>query len=350
MKNDSKDARNLRFAVIGTGFWARFQLAAWRELSGVTPVALFNRTVSKAEKLASEFSIPKVYGNIDELLDKEKLDFVDIISDVDTHAQFVHKSAERGIDIICQKPLAATLQDAETMVENCKQSGSRLFVHENFRWQRPIRALKEKIASGIIGDPFKARLSFCSAFPVFSNQPFLAELSRFILTDVGSHVLDVARFLFGDVESLYCLTQRVNPGIRGEDVANVLLKMKSGLHCYSEMSYASLLEQESFPQTLALVEGTKGSIHLKHNFEMTVSTREGTTTERISIPFYPWADPAYAVVHSSIVDCNRNILQGLQGQSGFDAETTGADNLKTVRCVWASYESAETGRVIKIQD
>ena len=106
-----------------------------------------------------------------------------------------------------------------------------------------------------MAEPFKARVSFCSAFPVFDNQPFLAELEHFILTDIGSHVLDICRFLFGEVRSVSALHKEVNKKIKGEDVANVLMEMENGLHCFAEMSYASILEKESFPQTLVLVEG-----------------------------------------------------------------------------------------------
>ena len=69
---------------------------------------------------------------------------------------------------------------------------------------------KQIIDSGVIGKPFKARVSFLSGFPVFDNQPFLMELDHFILTDMGSHVLDVVRFLFGECESLWCQTRAVN--------------------------------------------------------------------------------------------------------------------------------------------
>jgi predicted dehydrogenase len=109
------------------------------------------------------------------------------------------------------------------------------------------------------------------------------------------------------------------------------------------MSYASVLEKEAFPQTLILVEGEKGSLFLTNDFELRITTRQGTTARKVEPVMYDWLDPAYAVVHSSIVDCNRNILNGL---SGGNAETTGEDNFKTVQLVWASYESAETGKVI----
>jgi D-apiose dehydrogenase len=334
--------KKLRGAVIGTGFWANYQIPAWLELEGVEIVALYNRTKSKAAILGEKFNIQGVYDNIDELLEKETLDFVDIITDVDTHPIFVEKAAQKGINVICQKPMAATLELAKQMVEICQKYEVKAFIHENFRWQAPMRRLHELLQQGIIGEPFKARVSFVSAFPVFENQPFLADLEQFILTDVGSHVLDVCRFLFGEPKHYFCQTARINPNIKGEDVANVLITMQSGLHCYAEMSYASLLEKEAFPQVLVLVEGTEGSIYLTNDFELKITTKQGTSSEIVMPKMYDWLDPAYAVVHSSIVDCNRNILEGLLGGA---CETTIEDNFKTVEMVFGCYESAELNKV-----
>lgn len=336
----------LRFAVLGTGFWANYQIPAWQEIPGVELVAVYNRTRAKAEAIARKFGVPAVYDDAQQLLDSERLDFVDLITDVDTHAEFTRQAAGRGLAVICQKPMAPTREAARAMVALTQQRGVPFFVHENFRWQAPIRALKRALDSGVIGRPFSARVSFCSAFPVFDNQPFLAELDRFILTDIGSHVLDVCRFLFGEARSLYARTQRVNPKIKGEDVAHVLLEMENGLSCFAEMSYASIREREAFPETHVLIEGELGSLHLTHDFTLQVTTRAGTTSEVIRPVMYPWLDPAYAVVHSSIVDCNRDLLSGLRGGP---AETTGEDNLRTVELVWASYDSAATGQVIKLK-
>ncbi|GAB3341391.1 Gfo/Idh/MocA family oxidoreductase [Larkinella ripae] len=345
--------QKLKFAVIGTGFWANYQLPAWLMLDGVELVALYNRTRSKAEQFARQYSVPYVYDDVDQLLERhaQELDFVDIITDVDTHAVFTMKAAVHGLNVICQKPMAPNLETARTLVETCRQAGVRFYIHENFRWQTPLRALKSLLDANAIGPVFKARVSFCSAFPVFDNQPFLAELEQFILTDIGSHTLDICRFLFGEAASLYCQTARINPGIRGEDVANVLLKMRSGLSCYAEMSYASILEKEAFPQTLVTVEGETGSIVLTHDSVLRITTRNKTgqietRQEVASPPRYAWADPAYALVHSSIVDCNRNLLADLQGKGG--AETTGADNFETVRLVHAAYESAARNEVIHL--
>ncbi len=339
-------SKNLRFAVIGTGFWANYQIAAWKELEGVEIVAVYNRTRPKAEAIATKFGIRAVYDNIDALLYTERLDFVDIITDVDTHQQFTKAAAARSIGVICQKPMAPRFGAAEDMLHTCHQYNVPFFIHENWRWQTPIRKVKSLLEAGTIGKVFKGKVSFCSGFPVFENQPFLAALDQFIITDIGSHILDVCRFLFGEVESLYCNTSRINPGINGEDVATVLMRMKTGASCFAEMSYASRPEKEIFPQTLIDVEGNEGSLRLLADYEIRITTSGGTQSIDAAPPKFPWADPAYALVHSSIVACNRNILEALKGNG--NAETSGADNLETVRLVHAAYASARENKVIHL--
>ncbi len=338
----------LRFAVVGAGFWTNYQIAAWKELEGMEIVAICNRTASKAQTLAEKFHIPNVYTDVDTMLNKEALDVIDIITNVGTHAQICTLAASRGVGVICQKPMAAELSIAQQMVDLCQQQEVPFYVHENFRWQAPIRELKKQLESNTIGTIFKARVTFCSGFPVFENQPFLAEVEEFILADIGSHVLDICRFLFGEVDTLLCHTKSVTPGIKGEDVANVAMQMKNGAFCFAEMSYASILEREPFPQTFVMVEGDKGSIHLTYDHKLKITTRAGTHVVEAPPKMYDWLDPEYALVHSSIVDCNRDILNDLKGTS--KAETTGIDNLETVRLVQAAYASARNGQLIQIDD
>ncbi len=337
--------KELRFAMFGTGFWSRYQLAGWRELPGVRCVALFNRTRAKAEALAKAFQVPAVYDDPGELLRNERLDFMDVVTDVDTHSRFVHLAAEHQLPVICQKPMAPTLAEAERMVATCRDAGVPFLIHENWRFQEPIRQLKRVLAEDAIGRPFRARIHYCNSFPVFDNQPFLKELEQFILTDMGSHILDVARFLFGEAENLYCQIDRVHADIRGEDVATVMMRMGGRTTVTCELSYASRTEHERFPQTYFFIEGERGSIELGPDYWIHVTTTAGTQAHRYPPPFYPWAEPTHAVVHASIVACNADLLKALQG--GAPAETTGEDNLQTIRLIFAAYESAKTGATIK---
>jgi len=339
----------LKFAVLGCGFWSKFQIGAWSELDGAELVAVYNRTRSKAEKIAQFFGVPRIYDDPEELFRKEKIDFADIITDVDTHAHFVEMAVKYGVKkIISQKPMAPDFTTAKKMVQICSDAGARLYIHENYRWQAPVRRLRQIIDSGVTGKIFKARVSFLSGFPVFDNQPFLKELDHFILTDMGSHVFDVIRFLFGECEEVWCHTRSVSKGIKGEDLAVAMMKMKNGIPLYTELSYASIVENDSFSTLYIMVEGENGSVYLGPKFEIRTTTKMGTVSETVKFPSYSWADPDYIVNHESGIHINRNILEDMTGKG--IAENTGSDNLETVRLIWACYESAGNGKTIKIDD
>jgi predicted dehydrogenase len=338
----------LRFAVIGAGFWSRFQLSAWGELDGAECVAVCDRVRSKAEALAQLCGVPSVYDDPEELLRRERLDFIDVITDPATHAPLVHFAARHRVPVITQKPMAPSLAVAEQMVAACSEAGVPLLVHENWRWQTPLRRFHELLATGVIGTPFRARIEMISGFPVFDNQPYLRDLDQFILADMGVHILDVARVMFGEAESLYCRTCRVHPDIKGEDVATVMMQMGAQTTVLCHMGYAgNPLERDRFPETVVFVEGDRGSAELAPDYWVRVTTAEGTHSRRYPPPRYAWADPAYDVAHSSLVACNAHLLKALRGDAA--AETTGEDNLKTLRLVFAAYDSARDGAAVVMQ-
>jgi predicted dehydrogenase len=111
------------------------------------------------------------------------------------------------------------------------------------------------------------------------------------------------------------------------------------------MSYASRLSDEVYPETYLVIEGSKGSVELGKRKHLLVTTGAGTTQSTVTPQSYPWMDPKYDLVHSSIVDCNRALLNGLKDMSR--AETSGADNLNTVRLVFGSYEAAAKDVVLR---
>lgn len=345
-------ATSLRFAVFGAGFWAPYQLSGWREVGGVECVAIYNRSPEKAERFARQFGIPAVFGDPARLLEQIQPDFVDNITEVGGHKPLSLLCARSRIPCICQKPLAGSYDDAAAIVTAFRRARTRFFVHENWRWQAPLRQLGKLLRSATIGTPLRARLTMVSGFDVYANQPALREVDRFILTDLGTHLLDVARVLFGEARSLYCRTARpLAPRVRGESLATVLLTMgQAGTHVTIELGYARTpLEsstREVFPQTLAFIEGSDGSAELTADYVVRVTTRKGTRSARYPPPRYAWADPQYEIAQASIVPCCADLLSGLRGNGG--GETTGEDNLKTMRLVSAAYESARTGRAITI--
>ncbi|MAS38185.1 MAG: oxidoreductase [Anaerolineaceae bacterium] len=335
----------LRFAMLGAGFWSAFQLAGWHELDGLECVAICDPVQAKAEARAQPFGVPRVYTDPAELMAQETLDFVDVVTPVETHRPLVELAAGHGLHVVCQKPMGVDLAEAAAMVRTCEQAGVKLLINENWRWQNPLRQFKRQLDAGAIGQPFRARIHYVNSFPVFDNQPFLKSLDQFILTDIGSHILDTARFLFGEAHTLYAQTHRVHPDIQGEDVATVMMNMGDNITVTCEMSYASRTEIERFPETYVYVEGRDGFLELGPDFWIRETTTQGTLAKRYPPPRYAWADPAYDLIHSSIVPCQANLLCDLQGKG--TAETTGADNLKTCQLYFGAYESAASNTVLQ---
>lgn len=340
---------DLRFAVIGAGFWAPFQIAGWQEVRGAKCVAICDLTAGKAEKVAQAFNIPGAYDDAEALFNQEQIDFVDVITDVESHSRLVQMAAKRKLPVITQKPMADTLAEAEHMLQVCRKEGVPLYVHENWRWQAQIRELKRILDSGEIGIPFRARIFLVSGYPVFSTEPYLKDVDEYVIKDIGIHLLDVARFLFGEADRLYCQTHRVQQEIKGEDVATVMLHMAAGATVTCYMGYpGNFLENDVFTQTLIFVEGEKGSVQLDRDYWIRVTTKLGTSAKRYPPVWRPWMHPDYVASHASIAACNANILRALRDEG--EAETTGEDNLKTTRLTFAAYQSARTGNIVRFNE
>jgi len=338
----------LRGALIGCGFFAVNQLHAWRDVEGAEIVALCDRDPARLEAAGRDFGIARLYADAEEMLVREAPDFVDIATTVPSHRPLVELAARHRVPVICQKPFAATLDDARAMVAGCAAAGVALMVHENFRWQTPIQAVRRVIDSGRIGEVFWGRVSFRSAYDVFSGQPYLATGERFIIEDLGIHSLDIARFLFGDATRLTARTRRVNPAIRGEDVATMLLDHAGGVTSVVDCSYATRLASEPFPETLVEVDGSAGTIRLGQGYRMVVTGRDGSETLDVSPRLLPWASRPWHNIQESVAAIQQHWVDCLR--AGREPATSGRDNLKTLALVEAAYDSAGTGRTVGLTD
>ena len=338
---------HLRGALIGCGFFAVNHLHGWRDADGAEIIAICDQNAERLALVGDQFSIAKRYRDAGEMLRTEKPDFVDIATTAPSHRALVELAASLGIAVICQKPFATNLADAKAMVAACDKAGVALMVHENFRWQSAIQAVKQVLNAGTIGDVFWGRVSFRSNYDVYSGQPYLAEGKRFIVEDLGIHALDIARFLFGDAINVSARIKRVNPKIKGEDVATMLLDHGNGVASVVDCSYATQLEQELFPQTLLEIDASKGSLRLGANYQLTI-TAEGKTTHRdLSPPLLPWASKPWHNIQESVALIQQHWVDCLQHKR--QPQTSGHDNLQTFALVEAVYQSAETAQTVTLE-
>jgi predicted dehydrogenase len=336
----------LRGALIGCGFFAANHLHAWQDIPEATIVAICDRDPARLADYGDKFGIESRYTDAADLFKREKLDFVDIATTVGTHRALVELAARHKTPTICQKPFAPSMDDAQAMVHACEAAGVPLMVHENFRWQTPLQAVADVITSGRIGKPFFARVSFRSAYDVFSGQPYLAKGERFIIEDLGIHILDIARFLLGDVSRITARTQRVNQAIHGEDVATMLLDHTNGVSSVVDCSYATRLSSEPFPETLVEVDGSEGTIRLSQGYQMVITSPEGVETRDVAPTLLPWATKPWHNIQESVLTIQSHWVECLRHRQ--EPATSGRDNLKTFALVEGAYRSAATGQTIDL--
>jgi D-apiose dehydrogenase len=338
---------NLRGALIGCGFFAVNHLHGWRDAKGAEIIAICDQNPERLKLVGEQFSISARYKDAAEMLRIEKPDFVDIATTAPSHRALVELAASLGIAVICQKPFATNLADAKSMVATCDKANVMLMVHENFRWQSPIQAVKHVLNAGTIGDVFWGRVSFRSNYDVYSGQPYLAEGKRFIVEDLGIHALDIARFLFGDALNVSARIKRVNPNIKGEDVATMLLDHSNGVASVVDCSYATQLENELFPQTLLEIDGTNGSLRLGANYKLAITSNCTTTHRDVSPPLLPWASKPWHNIQESVALIQQHWVGCLSANK--QPETSGRDNLQTFALVEAVYQSAATSQTVTLE-
>ena len=170
----------MRVGVIGCGFFAQNHLNSWRDLAGegVEIAAVCDIDAKKAEAAAKAFGVAKFYADAATMLESETLDFVDVVTRMETHCEIVKLAAAKRVDIILQKPIAADWNGAKAVVETARQAGVRLAIHENFRWQSPMRKLKGVLDGGALGKPTWARIAFRTGYDIYAVQPYLHQAER----------------------------------------------------------------------------------------------------------------------------------------------------------------------------
>jgi predicted dehydrogenase len=332
----------VRVALIGCGFFARNHMQAWRDL-GAEVVGVCDLDPAKAASFAAEFGT-RPFTDAAAMLADLRPDVADVATTVASHRPLVELAARHAGAVICQKPFASTLADGRAMVAACAAAGVPLFVHENFRWQRPWREVAARLRAGEIGTPRFLRLSFRHAYDIYANQPYLAEEPDLALTDVGLHLFDMARCLMGEVERVSCETQRLNPRVRGQDAFQALLRHASGAVTSVECSFFSHLAPDPFPQTLGRIEGDRGSVELLPGHRLRLHG-PGGAAETDAEPAVPaWGAKPWHLIQESVVAFQSHVLDALTGRA--EPQPSGAHNLGTLAVTLAAIEAARRGTAV----
>jgi D-apiose dehydrogenase len=326
---------------------------AWQASPDAELVAVCDLDRARAEARAREFGVERAYDNVEAMLDAERLDCVDIATHDVTHTGLVTLAAGRGLDVLCQKPLAPTLAEARAMVELTAKAGVRFMVMEMWRHLKPVRDMKRYLDQGIIGEVYALRLLapprvIRRTRPIDDQQPYLADLPKLMVYDTYIHHIDGIRYLLGDVSSVYARMSRVNPAIVGEDRLVLVLGHASGATSLLDASWAVPVERKAkLHLGDFLIEGVDGALHLDaFDAELRHVTPTGTTVlERYDGSQAGGAGP---LGQGAFDSCIGDFAAGVRHDRPF--ESSAEDNLKTLAITLASYESVARGAVVTPAD
>ena len=134
--------KQLKGVCIGAGYFSQFQYEAWTRIPQVEIAALCDIDEARASQVMTKYGVKKHYQNYLEMLDAEQPDFVDIITPPALHVEMTREALQRGIHVICQKPLAPTIEASKELRDLVHSQSARFMVHENWRFQPWYREIK----------------------------------------------------------------------------------------------------------------------------------------------------------------------------------------------------------------
>jgi D-apiose dehydrogenase len=335
--------KKLKGVCIGAGYFSPFQFEAWQRIPEVEISAVCNRDLLKAEPYMQRYKIAHHYTDYREMLEKEKPDFVDIITPPETHYEMSKFAADRGIAVICQKPLAPTFAEAQKIVDYTLNAGIRFMVHENWRFQPWHREIKKLIQNEEIGlmhfMNWRKRMGDGWGENAYiPRQPYFREYPRLIVYENGIHFIDTFRFLGGEIRRVFAHLKKLNPVIAGEDFALVNFEFDSpGLlgiwdaNRYNEPNY----ENPRLTFGEFHIDGTRGTIRLYPDGKITVQKLGEKEKEHVyKMQPINFAGDCVYNTQLHFIDCLLNDLE---------FETNGPDYLKSLAVQEAVYLSAQTG-------
>jgi len=343
-----RDNLPLEVVTVGAGYFSQFHYDAWQRVAAARVTGICDLSLPAASEMGEKYGIPARGVNLQDLIERLQPDLIDIITPPQAHVAVVEIVAAAGIDAIIQKPFGEDLEQARYMTELVDRAGTRLIVHENFRfmpWYREIRTLLDK---GTLGEILNAQFNLRpgdgqgkSAY--LDRQPYFQSMEKFLIHETAIHLIDTFRFLFGEVQSVYADLRQCNPVIRGEDAGIVVFGMKDNLRAVFDGN--RLLDHRAENRRLTmgemLIEGTAGSLRLDGDGRIWRRTFDANSESEHA---YAWNDANFGG------DCVYSLIEHVVNhyRHGAPLENQGFEYLQNIAIEDAIYKSDQQARRIDL--
>jgi myo-inositol 2-dehydrogenase/D-chiro-inositol 1-dehydrogenase len=228
----------MRVGIVGAGSMGYTHAAGWKYVGkGAVLAGILSRTRSSAAALAEQFGCA-VYDRYDDLL--ADVDIVDICVPTNLHYEMVVQAARAGKHIICEKPIALSVEAGRAMIDTCREAGVRLFIAQVVRFSPEYRSARDVVAAGHIGQPCVIRLKRVSYQPFKATDNWFVDEDRSggMIVDLMLHDYDYARWIAGNVRRVFARSVRAARPDAPGDYALVTLRFESGAIAHIEGGWA----------------------------------------------------------------------------------------------------------------
>ena len=336
----------VRIALAGCGRISRNHFDAIAKVDGLELAAVCDIVPERAGEAARQFGVPS-FESFGDMLASVPCDAVALCTPSGLHPKHGILAARAGKHVICEKPMAITLEDADALVRECDAAGVHLFVVKQNRLNPAIQLLKRAVDRGRFGRIYVANTTVRWTRPqdYYDQAPWRGTwaLDGGAIMNQASHYVDLIQWLVGPVESVMAKTATLARQIEAEDTGVAVLKFRSGALGVIEVTMLT------YPRNLEgsiTILGEKGSVKVG-----------GTAVNRVeNWTFSDYHDDDKLVESASTNPPTvygfghegyyRNVVAVLRGKA--KAETDGRAGRKSLELILGIYESAKTGRDVPI--
>jgi predicted dehydrogenase len=352
----ARKAVNMKVGIIGSGSIARIAHApGYNELDGVELVACSDVDGDRASKFAKEFDIPQSYDTYAEMLDKHDLDIVSVCTPNYAHREAAVAALQSGVNVLCEKPLAVTVEDAEAIVTAAKEAGKLLMVGQHMRFSQNAQTAKRWIDGNRVGDAYYATANWLrrAGIPGWGQFHIKEKSGGGPMIDIGVHVIDLVFWLMGapkpvavsamtarqfgdrtDVISSKWNFQWDRSEFDVEDLAAGIVRMDNGSMLQFEVSWAAHTKHEMWG---GKVLGSQGGITIEGE-DVTLYTQLDDTLVNVTPDHGEAKEPHFAEIEH-FVECVRD---------GKEPLVKPEESLNVIKILETAYKSAEAGHELEI--
>jgi len=223
--------KTVGIGIIGAGFARTTQIPGFRDCMGARIIAITSRTRAHAESVAKEFDIPNVVSDWHDLVERDDIDLVSIVTPPALHCEMTLAALERGKAVLCEKPMAMNADEALSMTKRAKEAGVLALIDHELRCLKSRKTMRAMLHSGAIGTVRHCNYVFRSDYRILPDRSWDwwsdANMGGGTLGALGSHVIDSFRWMLEAEVSEVCAMLSTHIGERPDKTTGKLRPVTS---------------------------------------------------------------------------------------------------------------------------